>query len=199
MHLGGNNMKRRLLAVSLACALVATWSVGRSQAAESYLDLSSPDFKDGGKLPTKYGGNNAQNPNCSGQNASPALAWKNPPAGTKSFAIMLFDTAGRAPVGVVHWFAYGLPPTKMDFKEGEAAQPPNGFMGGKSTMNLANYFGPCPPKGVKPHPYVFTLMAFDVAPEAVQAGMTPDEFAKAVQAAGGKLLQSVSLVSRYGH
>ena len=55
----------------------------------------------------------------------------------------------------------------MEFKEGEAAQAPTGYMGGKSTMNLPSYFGPCPPKGVKPHPYVFTLMAYDLAPDAV--------------------------------
>ncbi len=192
-------MKCRLLTIAVACTLAVGLAAGPSRAAEDYLDLSSPDFEDGGKLPMKYGGNNPQNPNCTGENASPALAWKNAPAGTKSFAIMLFDTAGRAPLGVVHWFAYGLPATKMDFKEGEAAQAPSGFMGGKSTMNLPSYFGPCPPKGVKAHPYVFTLMAYDIAPDAIQAGMSPDEFAKAVQAAGGKLLQSVSLVSRYGH
>jgi Raf kinase inhibitor-like YbhB/YbcL family protein len=192
-------MKRQLLTIAFGCALTAGWMVGSGQAAEDYMDLSSPDFTDGGTLPMKFGGNNPQNANCTGQNASPALDWKNPPTGTKSFAILLFDTAGRAPVGVVHWFAYGLPPTKMGFKEGEAAQAPSGYMGGKSTMNLPSYFGPCPPRGVKPHPYVFTLMAFDIAPDAIPAGMSPDEFAKAVQAAGGKLLQSVSLVSRYGH
>lgn len=192
-------MKGRLLTIALALALAAGWSGGPSLAAAKYLDLSSPDFKDGGKLANKYGGNNEKNPNCTGQNVSPALNWKNPPAGTKSYAIMLFDTAGRAPLGVVHWFAYGIPPTKTGFKEGEATQPPNGWMGGKSLMGLPSYFGPCPPKGVKAHPYVFTLMAYDVAPDAIQAGMTPDEFAKAVQSAGGKLLESVSLVSRYGH
>jgi Raf kinase inhibitor-like YbhB/YbcL family protein len=192
-------MKCRFLTIALACTLAAGLAAGPSRAAEDYLDLSSPDFEDGGKLPMKYGGNNPQNPNCTGENASPALAWKNAPAATRSFAIILFDTAGRAPLGVVHWFAYGLPATKMDFKENEAAQTPSGFMGGKSTMNLPSYFGPCPPKGVKAHPYVFTLMAFDIAPDAIQAGMSPDEFAKAVQSAGGKLLQSVSLVSRYGH
>jgi Raf kinase inhibitor-like YbhB/YbcL family protein len=192
-------MKRHLLTIALGCALAAGTGAAPGQAADDYLDLSSPNFTDGGTLPMQYGGNNPQNANCTGQNASPALAWKNPPAGTKSFAILLFDTAGRAPVGVVHWFAYGLPASKMDFKENEAAQAPSGFMGGKSTMNLASYFGPCPPKGVKPHPYVFTLMAYDIAPDAIPAGMAPDEFAKAVQAAGGKLLQSVSLVSRYGH
>ncbi len=192
-------MKTRLLVAALGAALVLGWGIGPSRAAEKYLDLASSDFKDGGKLPNKYGGNNAQNPNCTGENASPALRWMNPPDGTKSYAIMLFDTAGRAPLGVVHWFAYGIPPTRTGFKEGEAAKPPTDWRGGKSTMNLPSYFGPCPPKGVKAHPYVFTLMAYDIAPDAIPAGLAPDEFAKAVQAAGGKLLQSVSLVSRYGH
>jgi len=189
-------MNRWWSGIALAFALVAFQN---ARAAGNYLDLSSPDFKDGDQLAQKYGGNNPQNPNCTGQNVSPALNWENAPAGTKSFAIMLFDTAGRAPLGVVHWFAYGIPPTKTGFKEGEAAEAPNGFMGGKSTMNRASYFGPCPPKGVKAHPYVFTLMAYDIAPDAVPAGLSPPEFVKAVQAAGGKLLQSVSLVSRYGH
>jgi hypothetical protein len=189
-------MKKWWLGVVLVSVLVAFQNV---RAAQDYLDLSSPDFRDGGYLAQKYGGNNPHNPNCTGQNVSPALEWKNAPAGTKSFAIILFDTAGRAPLGVVHWFAYGIPPTKMGFKEGEAAQPPDGFMGGKSTMNLPSYFGPCPPKGVKAHPYVFTLMAYDIAPDAISAGLSPADFVKSVQAAGGKLLQSVSLVSRYGH
>ena len=125
-------MKRRLSTIALGCALVSFGSAGPSHAAEGYLDLSLPDFEDGGQLPLKYGGNNPQNPNCTGENASPALTWKNAPAGTKSFAIILFDNAGRAPMGVVHWFAYGLPATKMDFKEGEAARRRAGS-GGKST------------------------------------------------------------------
>ncbi|HXT78466.1 MAG TPA: YbhB/YbcL family Raf kinase inhibitor-like protein [Acetobacteraceae bacterium] len=189
-------MKRRALTMALAFALTVpagAWS------AESYLDLSSPHFQDGGTLAMKYGGNNPQSPGCTGENMSPALDWKNAPAGTKSFAIILYDPAGRPPVGFVHWFAYGIPATKTGFKENEAAGPPNGYLGGKSSANRPSYFGPCPPKGVKPHPYIFTLMAYDVAPDAVPAGLAPDEFARAVTETGGKMLQAVSLVSRYGH
>ena len=94
-------------------------------AAEDYLDLSSPDFEHGSKLAMKYVAANPQNPYCTGENISPALDWKNPPAGTKSFAIILIDTAG--PLDVVHWFVYGLPPTKLGVKEGEAAQQPRGW------------------------------------------------------------------------
>ena len=85
---------------------------------------------------------------------------------------MLYDTAGRAPLGVVHWLAYGIPASKTGFKEGEASQPANGLVGGKSLMGLPTYFGPCPPKGVKAHPYVFTLMATDLAPDALSPGRT---------------------------
>ena len=189
-------MKRKLMAMALACGLAASWS---AMAVEDFLDLSSPDFEDGGKLPMKYGGNNPQNPNCTGENISPALDWKNAPAGTKSFAIILFDTAGRAPSGVVHWFAYGLPPTKMGFKEGEATQPPSGYIGGKSTMNLPTYSGPARPKGREGASLCFHSDGVQIAPDAIKAGLPPDEFVKEVQAAGAKLLQSVSLVSRYGH
>jgi Raf kinase inhibitor-like YbhB/YbcL family protein len=181
----------------LTLALAGLMAAGTAQAAEKYLDLSSPSFKDGGKLPVKFAGNNPQNKNCDAkaQNLSPALNWKNAPEKTQSFAIMLYDTAGRAPLGVVHWLAYDIPATKMGLKEGEASKPSDEFKGGKSTMNLPTYFGPCPPRGVKPHPYVFTLMALDLPP-TLDAGMDQAALGAAVQ---GHLLESVSLVSRFGH
>ena len=48
-------------------------------------------------LATKMAGNNKQNPNCVGDNVSPALSWANPPEGTKSYALMMFDPEGRPP------------------------------------------------------------------------------------------------------
>ena len=60
-------MKRQLLTIALACAVAASWSVQPTRAADDYLDLTSPDFQDGGTLPLKYGGNNPQNANCTGQ------------------------------------------------------------------------------------------------------------------------------------
>ena len=175
--------KPRLLTLALAGFIAATWTAGPAGAAEKhkYLNLTSPAFKDGGKLPQKFAGNNPKNPNCDGQNVSPALSWSNPPAKTQSYAIMLYDTAGRAPLGVVHWLAYGIPANKMSLEEGEASSPSTEFKGGKSTMNMATYFGPCPPKGVKPHPYVFTLMATDLAPDALAAGLDQAGLGAAMQ------------------
>jgi len=187
----------RFVAAALAGFLAAGWAAGTAAAADKpkYLNLTSPDFKDGGMLPKRSAGNNPQNKNCIGQNISPALNWSGAPEKTTSYAIMLYDTAGRAPLGVVHWLAYGIPASKTGLKQGEATQPPNGWVGGKSLMNLPSYFGPCPPKGVKPHPYVFTLMATDLAPDALPPGLDQAALGAAMQ---GHLLESVSLVSRFG-
>jgi Raf kinase inhibitor-like YbhB/YbcL family protein len=190
-------IKHRIGTLALALAAAALWTAAPGHAAaEKYFNLTSKDFKDGGMLPKKFAGNNPQNKNCIGQNVSPQLSWSDPPAGTKSFGIMLYDTAGRPPLGVVHWLAYGIPPTKMSLKEGEATSPSPDLKGGKSTMNLPTYFGPCPPAGVKPHPYVFTVFALDLAPDALTAGMDQAALGTAVQ---GHVLGSASLVSRFGH
>jgi len=188
----------RLVTLGIALALAAAWSVATGNAAsrEKYFNLTSTDFRDGGKLPQKFSGNNPQNKNCDGQNISPELSWSGAPEGTKSYALMLYDTAGRAPLGVVHWLAYDIPATKTSLKEGEATHPSPDFKGGKSTMNLPTYFGPCPKRGEKAHPYVFTAMALDLPPDALIPGLDQQALYDAVK---GHVLASVSLVSRYGH
>ncbi len=96
---------------------------------------------------------NPQNKNCIGENVSPPLRWSGAPEKTKSYMIMLFDPAGRVPLGVVHWLAYDIPASKTSLKEGEASKPSTEFKGGKNITGGMTYFGPCPPAGVKPHPY----------------------------------------------
>src|SRR3977135_1537083 len=57
--------------------------------AQGAFTLSSTGFKDGERLPTKFAGNNKSNPNCPGDNVSPALSWANPPEGAKSYALVV--------------------------------------------------------------------------------------------------------------
>jgi Raf kinase inhibitor-like YbhB/YbcL family protein len=159
-------------------------------------NITSKNVKDGGKLAQKFGGVNPQNKNCTGQNISPALAWSNPPAGTKSYAILMFDAVGRPPLGVVHWIAYDMPAKKMSLAEGEASKPSSEFKGGKNLPGQEVYFGPCPPMGEKAHPYVIVLMATDIEPGSMKAGMTQAELGAALQ---GKIKGSTNLVARYGH
>jgi hypothetical protein len=56
--------------------------------------LYSSDFIDKGGLKQAQVFNGF---GCQGQNQSPALSWKNPPAGTKSFALLVHDP--DAPTG----------------------------------------------------------------------------------------------------
>ena len=53
--------------------------------------LTSSTFKDGGMLAVKNAGAVKTNPNCVGENISPPLSWNDPPAGTKSFAFVIYD------------------------------------------------------------------------------------------------------------
>src|ERR1700730_11904901 len=54
---------------------------------------------------------------CDGGNVSPALAWKDAPAGTKSLAITLYDPDAPTGSGWWHWQVWNIPPTATGFEE----------------------------------------------------------------------------------
>jgi Raf kinase inhibitor-like YbhB/YbcL family protein len=177
--------------VALGAGILASTA---SRAAT--FDITSSALQDGGMLAQKNAGNNPQNKNCDGQSISPPLSWANPPAKTQSYAIIMFDPVGAGGLGVVHWVAYDIPASKTALKEGEASAPSTEFKGGKNTPGLLTYFGPCPPIGDKPHPYVITLIATDLAPDALKPELTRDELGAALK---GHVLGATSMVARYGH
>jgi Raf kinase inhibitor-like YbhB/YbcL family protein len=168
-----NSLKTILLTAAVALGAHA------AHAAEPFT-LSSPAFKDGERLAVKNAGDNKSNPNCVGQNISPPLAWANPPEGTKSYALLMFDPEGRPPGGVSHWVAYGIPASVTGFAEGEVSKTSDKYVGGTSTQKLPSYSGPCTPAGA-PHHYTFTLFATDLEPTALQPGLARDELIKALE------------------
>src|SRR5262249_46481319 len=123
-----------VIALTFACC------GGPNANAQGAFTISSSSFKDGERLGTTMAGNTKQNPKWSGDNVSPALSWSTPPAGTKSYALIMYDPEGRGGQGVVHWVAYGIPASVTGFAEGETSAQTNKYVGGKSTMGLANYF-----------------------------------------------------------
>ena len=183
--------------VLTAAALALAWSTlpaAPSHAADAKFTLTSSALKNGGKLAKKYAGNNPQNKNCDGENVSIPLTWKNAPANTKSFAIMMTDLVGRGGLGVSHWVAYDIPATKTSLKEGEASKPSKDFVGGKNLPGNTLYYGPCPPMADTPHPYTIVLIATDIAPGTLQPGMTAAELGAALS---GHALGATSFVANY--
>jgi Raf kinase inhibitor-like YbhB/YbcL family protein len=182
-------------AASLPLLLLAV-CIQPSEAA-GWMTLTSTSIKDGRIIPFRFGADDPQracsprDPSicpCPGKNVSPALAWHNAPAGTKSFAILMYDVDGQYGAGVSHWVAYNIAPSRTELKEGDGTAG-IGFTGGKGTRANANYVGPCPPQGDGPHHYLITVMATDLAPN-LAPGLTREEF---MDAAKGHFLTSASI------
>jgi Raf kinase inhibitor-like YbhB/YbcL family protein len=178
-----------------AVGLVSVLSCGGQNANAQSFTLTSSTFKDGEMLQVKNAGNAKQNPDCIGDNVSPPLAWTNVPAGTRSFALILYDPEGFAGLGAVHWVAYGIPAEITGFAEGEVSKESPKYVGGKNAGGLPHYFGPCPPPRTGLHHYTFTLIATDLEPKELPPGLTRDElFAKLA----GKAKGAAGLVGLFG-
>jgi Raf kinase inhibitor-like YbhB/YbcL family protein len=184
-------MRALVRSFAVACVCLA---VSQAQAAAPFV-LKSSSFKDGGMLALKYAGKFPGNANCVGQNISPALAWANTPEKTRSFAILMVDPDGAAGLGVVHWLAYGIAAGTTQLAEGEASKDSPKYAGGKNTRDVTYYVGPCaPPGGV--HHYHFTIIATDLAPDALPPGLTRDELLAKLK---DHALAASGLVALYEH
>jgi Raf kinase inhibitor-like YbhB/YbcL family protein len=112
------------------------------------ISLTSTAFKDGQPIPVEF--------SCDGANISPALQWSEPPAGTKSFALVIDDP--DAPSGTFrHWGGYDIPASARSIATGRRAGIEVNNDGAKP-----GYTGPCPPKGHGVHHYHFRLFALNV-------------------------------------
>jgi phosphatidylethanolamine-binding protein (PEBP) family uncharacterized protein len=79
-----------------------------------------------------------------GDNKSPALAWKGGPAATKSYAVVLFDTK----YNMLHWVLWDIPVTVNMLPEGLAAgyaltAPAGAHQAASMGTNPHAYYGPC--------------------------------------------------------
>ncbi|MBC7938547.1 MAG: YbhB/YbcL family Raf kinase inhibitor-like protein [Chitinophagaceae bacterium] len=180
------------VALLVACTQMPT----TAPAPSTSFTLVSPGRSDNAMLARPYAGKNPANPNCVGDNVSPPLGWTRAPAGTKSFAMVMDDQAGRAGLGVNHWTAYGIAATASGFAEGEASAGSTNFVFGKNTLGATAYLGPCPPKGNAPQHYVYTLIATSLEPGALSPGLSKQELLEALR---GKTLGAASLVLRFAH
>ena len=120
------------------------------------MELKSSAFVDQGEIPQQY--------TCDGEDLSPPLAWSEPPAGTKSLALIVDDPDApdpKAPKRVyVHWVLYNIPPGSRGLAEAiQSAHLPTGTLEGLNDWGRTGYGGPCPPIGR--HRYFHKLYALD--------------------------------------
>ena len=184
----------RVMTTGLAAtALIFSLSVQSAQADGGF-SLSSSAFADNALMPSRYaamGGPRA----CDGEGISPPLAWSHAPEATTSFAIIVHDNTGAHGLGVTHWVGYGIPADVTGFDEGALNSVEGAsFVPGTNRINQPTWFGPCPDVGDVAHHYEITIIATDLAPDALEAGMTRDALLAAL---AGRTLGATGLIGRY--
>ena len=185
------NILCRVAILLMVLCLVVVLSVGCEyrerplKEGEMALTVSSSAFQEGDKIPAKY--------TCEGQDVSPPLAWSEPPAGTRSLALIVDDP--DAPGGVfTHWLLFNIPPDSRELPEAVPAQAEldSGALQGKTDFGRTGYGGPCPPPG-RPHRYQFTLYALD-QPLDLEGGASKKQLLSAME---GHILAQGQLTGTY--
>ncbi|MFN7857317.1 MAG: YbhB/YbcL family Raf kinase inhibitor-like protein [Acidovorax sp.] len=157
-------MKNMLITTLGSVAAAALLAISMPGHAQSAFTLKSADVPDGGSIAQQFAFNGF---GCTGQNVSPSLEWSNPPAGTKSLALMVHDPdAQTGGAGFWHWVVTDIPAHVTSLARGAGASDgtrlPEAAKQVATDFGMPGWGGPCPPVGDKPHRYVFTLYALKV-------------------------------------
>ncbi len=123
-------------------------------AATGTMQLHSADFSAGSALAQVF-----MATNCGGRNRSPQLTWTDPPAGVKSFALVMHDADAPIAGGFYHWIAYNLPASTHALPSGAEL---HSDQLGSTSLGKPGYYGPCPPAGPAHH-YTWTIYALGVS------------------------------------
>lgn len=149
------------------------------------LDIESDVFKNNGYIPDRY--------SCDAQDFSPALAWSDAPAATRSFALICDDP--DAPFKVwVHWVIFNIPAESNKLKENisQEEMASLGIVLGTNDFGSLGYRGPCPPQGRR-HRYFFKLYALD-STLSLEEGATKSQLIEAMQ---GHIIAESKIVASY--
>ena len=133
--------------------------------APATMRLTSPSFRDGATIPTRY--------TCSGKGVSPPLRFWDVPVAAQELQLLVEDPdAGR----FVHWSLLRIPATIHFIAEGES---PEGTVQTANGFGDKRWGGPCPPEGKGAHRYVFALYATD-APLDLDSSASADDIRSAI-------------------
>ncbi len=202
-HRGRISSRRRVVPAFVA-ALAATPALvwpGPSEAAHpapvaaaSTLAVRSPDLAAGQDIALSHVYDRS---GCSGGNISPALDWRHPPAGTRSFAVLMFDPDASGG-GWWHWAVFDIPAAVRSLRA-DAGDPPKhllppGAIQVRNDFGFLGYGGPCPPPG-PPHHYHLTLYALRLSRLGLDVSASPAAVAARVLA---NALAEAEIVGLYG-
>jgi hypothetical protein len=177
----------RSLIASALCLLASCVSAGDA------FTLESSSFKNGAAIPVKYAFDGVKG----GGNASPALSWRNPPKGTKSFVLSCVDKHPDAR-NWVHWLVFDIHSSCRSLPEDASLDKmPKGSVEFINSFRAYGWGGPMPPPGSGPHKYVFTLYALDVEnPGSLISNRGPSE-AETLRLLKGRILGEASIVGTF--
>lgn len=149
--------------------------------------LKSYAFKNEQMIPRKF--------TCEGKGYMPSLKWKNPPAGTKTFAIIVDDpdvaVEGAKPGTFKvwdHWVIFNIP---GELNKISKKHMPNDAVQGKNSWGESKYGGPCPPD--REHRYFFKLYALDTSLDLTEDATAADLH----KAMAGHVLGETVLMGKY--
>ncbi|MDX3383195.1 YbhB/YbcL family Raf kinase inhibitor-like protein [Streptomyces niveiscabiei] len=134
-------------------------------AAERFR-LSSPDVRDGGRVPETAWANGF---GCTGGNQPIRLRWEGAPKAARGFAVSMQDLNAPTGSGFWHWMAWDIPADAT----GLGRALPAGAASGTNDGGLTGYAGPCPPAGDIAHHYRITVYALDTPSLGLPATSTP--------------------------
>ncbi len=159
---------------------------GGSPEQISMMNISSPEFKNGEAIPSKF--------TCDGLNINPEFRISGVPAGAKSLALIMDDPdipeAVKTRLGINvfdHWVAFNIPPAISAISE---KTEPEGTSGANSS-GKAGYTGPCPPD--REHRYFIKLYALDTMLN-LPAKSSRQDVEKAMY---GHILEQTELIGTY--
>jgi Raf kinase inhibitor-like YbhB/YbcL family protein len=144
---------RSILAAAGAVMLVFTAGCGLIGGPSTVLvavpdtiTVTSPDF-DGKAMGPAF--------SCHGAGRHPAIHWSGAPAGTKSLALVMDDSA--APITpYIYWIVFNIGPQSSDIPAGRL---PPGALQADNSKGTIGYDPPCPAN--RGHVYRFTVYALD--------------------------------------
>jgi Raf kinase inhibitor-like YbhB/YbcL family protein len=167
----------------LLIAILASILFLSATNAEQFV-LKSPAYTNHRRVPMIY--------TCDSQNMQPPeLDWENPPAGTKSFALIYYTP--DAPWGTVYlWDVFNIPADTKKIPEGGTL--PETTIVGMNSRDENIYRGPCPTDS-NLHHYIYDLYALDTTLDLDETATTENILA----AMKNHILAQTQFDSLYSH